>query len=787
MKAFVQKPVTRNVLRALSLMCMASSILAPNSAFAQQATDLGTVSGSGNGSSQSAPVPEAAKVAVSQGSLDARSAQSIVSDDYVRNFTTPVSDFSQVFLITPGAFSFSPNGVGMGNAATTVRGLSDSQYLITFDGIPFNDTNGVSHHSYVFFPEMTIGGAVIDRGPGSAATIGQATFGGSLNLLSRNLDPTQRISLTGSYGSWDTTLGIAEFESGQFGPDGRSNVLVNVQQMNSDGYQTYNNQDRQAFSAKYQYIVSPSTVLTVFESYMDVRNSQLDAGAPYRGGPIGSAGNPVSAAYPNGEYSGIYNYGNNYLNSDNPALSNFFGYNHYNVQTNFQYVGLKSDLGNGWVLDDKLYNYGYINHENIGGQPVATGTVKAEDTAIDKLNEYHTTGNLLRASDTTSVGTFRTGLWTEYANSNRHQIPSDELTGWTDAPDSNFSETYGTTTIQPYAEFEYKVSNDFTITPGLKYAYYHQDYNHLESLKKTGPLGGTINKNGDSITGGLASVDQYVTYTDWLPSIDAHYFIQKNWSAYVQYAEGDLIPPTSVFDAPITVANGTATQAVAVQPKAQKSHTFQVGTDYKFDSFTMDANLYHTKLDNSYSCNTDPTDITTTICVAAGDEVTQGFEIEGTYLVGGGFSIYANGTLGTTKYQGGALDGKWAAGAPGNTETLGLIYKTGGWNSAIYTKRIGKVYNDGLNPGDNAYVIDPVTLTNLFINYTFKTPGNFAKQAKVQLGVNNLFDSSAITGISGNKSSNPALNTGANAYNPDADLITELPGRSINLTVTVDF
>jgi iron complex outermembrane receptor protein len=767
---------------------MMSSIFAPEFAQAQQATDLGTVSGSGNGAA--APVPAAAKVAVSQGSLDARSAQSIVSDDYVRNFTTPEADFSQVFLITPGAFSFSPNGVGMGNAGTTVRGLTDSQYLITYDGIPFNDTNGVSHHSYVFFPGMAVGGAVIDRSPGSAATIGQATFGGSLNLLSRNLDPTQRFSVTGSYGSWDTTLGILEYESGQIGPDGRSNLLVNVQQMNSDGYQTYNNQDRQALSLKYQYIVSPSTVVTFDESYMRVRNSQLDAGAPYRGGVIGSAGNPVTAAYPNGQYSGIFNYGNNYLNSDNPIQSNFFGYNHYNVQTNFQYIGIKSDLGNGWKLDDKLYNYGYINHESIGGLPVvttATTTVKAEDTAIDKLNEYHTTGNLLRVTDDNAMGTFRTGLWTEYANSNRHQIPSDELTGWTDAPAANFSETYGTTTVQPYAEFEFKVNDDFKITPGLKYAYYHQDYNHLQSLKKTGPLGGTINKNGDSITGGLPSVDQYVTYTDWLPSIDAHYFIQKNWAAYVQYAEGDLIPPTSVFDAPITVANGTATSSVAVEPKAQKSHTIQFGTDYKSDSFTMDANLYHTKLDNSYSCNTDPSDPTTQICIASGDEITQGVEVEGTYLVGGGFSIYANGTLGTTKYQGGTLDGKWVAGAPGNTETLGLIYQQGAWNGALYTKRIGKVYNDGLNPGDGAYVIDPVTLTNMFVNYGFKVPGNFARQGKLQLGINNLFDSHAVTGISGNKSSNPALNTGANAYNPDADLITELPGRSVTLTLTVDF
>jgi iron complex outermembrane receptor protein len=748
MKQFNLKPCTLNVLRALSVMCIA----APLSAFAQTAVDVGTVSASGSGNGSSAPVTEAAKVAVSQGSLDARSAQSIVSDDYVRNFTSPVGDFSQVFLITPGAFSFSPNGVGMGNAATTVRGLTDSQYLITYDGIPFNDTNGVSHHSYVFFPDMAVGGAVIDRSPGTAATIGQATFGGSMNLQSRYLDPNQRTSITGSLGSWDTHMAVVEEETGQFGPDGRSNLLVNVQQMNSDGYQTYNYQDRQALSAKYQFIVSSDTVVTLLESYMNVRNNQLDAGAPTR--------------------AQILQYGNNYLNSNDPSnpTGNYYGYNLYHVMTNFQYVGIASNLGGGWKIDDKLYNYGYQNHENIGGSPISPVQNAKDDTAVDKLNEYHTTGNMLRASQDSAMGTFRTGLWTEYANSNRHQFPSDELNNWSDSPAPKFSETYQTTTIQPYAEFEFKVNDALKITPGLKYADYHQDYNHLQDLKKVGPLGGTINKTTDSITGGLPSVSNSVTYTDWLPTLDVHYMLQPNWATYAQYAEGDLIPPTSVFDAPFA--------KVLTPPKAQKSHTFQVGTDYKADVFNMDANLYHVKLDNSYSCVTDPSDPTTQICGATGDEVTQGFEIEGTYLIGHGLSVYANGTLGTTKYQGGALDGKWVSGAPGNTETLGLIHKDGDWNSALYVKRVGKLYNDGATPGDNAYVIDPVVLTNMFINYTIKNPGSFAKQAKFQLSINNLFDSHAVTGISGSASSaNPSAN----------DLITLLPGRSVNLTATLDF
>ena len=60
-------------------------------------------------------MPEQAAVAApSQGSLTARSAQSLISNEYIRNYTSPVSDFSQVLQMAPGTFSTSANGPGLG-------------------------------------------------------------------------------------------------------------------------------------------------------------------------------------------------------------------------------------------------------------------------------------------------------------------------------------------------------------------------------------------------------------------------------------------------------------------------------------------------------------------------------------------------------------------------------------------------------------------------------------------------------------------------------------------------
>src|SRR5262245_48114401 len=132
----------------------------------------------------SVALPAAAVAAPSQGSLTARSAQSLISNEYIRNYTSPVSDYSQVLQMAPGTFSVSANGPGLSDTKTFFRGFKDGYYSMTFDGVPFNDTNDPTHHSWVFFPAQTIGSTVFDRSPGSASSVGPSTFGGSVNFLS---------------------------------------------------------------------------------------------------------------------------------------------------------------------------------------------------------------------------------------------------------------------------------------------------------------------------------------------------------------------------------------------------------------------------------------------------------------------------------------------------------------------------------------------------------------------------------------------------------------------------
>ena len=130
------------------------------------------------------------------------------------------------------------------------------------------------------------------------------------------------------------------------------------------------------------------------------------------------------------------------------------------------------------------------------------------------------------------LGVFRTGLWSEYAWSDRYQTPADPRT-WVDAAVPNFHETFGTTTLQPYAEYELRVTPVFSITPGFKLAYYKQNFTQYAD---NGKIVGNLN--------GAPFVKHAVTYHAALPSIDGRYLLQSNWSVYGQYGRGQNIPPT---------------------------------------------------------------------------------------------------------------------------------------------------------------------------------------------------------------------------------------------------
>jgi iron complex outermembrane recepter protein len=736
--------------------------------------------------SQSVSVQETYLAAVEtspQGNtLDATDARTEISSAVIQNFMAPVADFAEVMEQAPGAFSLNPNGIGLGQGKTYFRGFSDGQYTLTFDGIPFEDTNSPTHHSWASFPSQWISSTDFDRSPGTAADFGPTNFGGSINMKSPELQADPDIRGTFSIGSFNTKLYSLDLESGLIGPKKQDSVLININAMTSDGYQTFNDQKRDAGYGKYQHRFSSKTSLSLYGGVVDIFNNTPNTTNPTR--------QQVAA------------YGDNYLMDNTPTCTTvtlncpvangspdpyYFGYNKYHVQTDFEYAGYTSDLGNGWKLDNKSYTTRYWNKQFYqNGATVSLS--EAKPSGVDKLNGYRHAGDTLTVSKESKWGVFRTGAWYDWAYTDRYQVPSNILTGQ-DTPLGNFHEHFETQMFQPFAEYELHAGPRLVVTLGVKAADDSMVLNQYQDNGKTvGCLGGRASTDfatgAPNCIGGAQFVTHSINYNNWLPNGSARYRIWKQWSAYAQFAEGSVIPVSAVFDVP--GAN------VLTPPKPTLAKTYQAGTVLQRNRFTLDLDAYYVHFQNGYDSYTDPTS-GEPIFVATGPSNTKGVEAEYNIALPYSFSIYGNISVGSAKYQTGNYPngGEWVANTPGNIEGINLLWQHKNYDIGLTWKRIGQMYNDNgsLNyningisipyPVDQAVTINPFSLVNVFVNYTVKGT-SYLRGSKIQLAINNLADSHNIVGIT---AGTPATAAVPYAQSP-LDQLNLLPGRSISLTIT---
>jgi iron complex outermembrane receptor protein len=787
----------------------------------------------------------AAALAPMDALLDATSARTIITPAFIQNFTSPIADFGEIVNMAPNTFTTSSDGVGLGQSKTIFRGFPDGDYDIDFDGIPFYDTNTPSHHSWAFFPAQSIGGVDFDRSPGTASTIGPTPFGGSIHLLSRDLDPLQNVRATFATGSFNTYLYDAQYDSGSFGPSHKLNLTADVHHMQSRGYQTLNIQAQNAGSLKMQYKVSDKTTIAGYSgvvwadantpNFSATRCQMYGVGSGYSCFITGTTLYPLTGA------------GINFLltNNSDPLLYLNTQYNWYHVPTDFEYVTVQSQFGHGFSFEFKPYTYNYDNSEKYSnattmtelpasafpatptspagtylGLPVAPCNtivtkkgVSALPCAVDKYNSYRKYGEVSRISQVSKFGIFNAGMWYEWANTNRHQYPTDPLNGWTDQLLPNFAEKFVTNSYQPFAEFQWHITSRLNFTPGVKFAYYTVGTQQFADNGKT--IGclvpGSCNPSQNPAINPKAFVANGGSYFSTLPSGSINYRIKNNWSAYVQAAQGSIVPPSSVFD----FNQGTTGNVIppAVLPKQQKNTTYQTGTVLKLKYFTFDADYFHVHFDNSYSSVLDPSG--EPVYFLQPSSVTQGVEVEANATFGHGLGVYFNGSYDHAVYSGAlnvscnsgagcasttpqlavtAPSGLWVQQTPSNIETFGATYQHRTWDAAFFDKSIGQQFIDN-GAYHNQFTVPRFNMANAFINYTIRSGGRF-DQTKLRLSLNNIFNSSSVTGITlagspltqnitanGTTYTNP-FNTSAPTPINGQDNVSILAGRSIMLSVT---
>ncbi|HEY1793242.1 MAG TPA: TonB-dependent receptor [Opitutaceae bacterium] len=735
--------------------------------------------------------------AVTEAPVEALEPTSLISAQTINNQLAPTADYATIANLAPSIVNIETEGPGLSESKMlSMRGFADGQYNVTYDGIPFGDANGETHHTTSYFPAKVLGGMVIDRGPGTAADIGENTFGGTIGLLSKDPRPDMATVLTFSDGSWNTFLGNVEFNSGIIPNSNGASLVGTYQYMSSDGYRTFSYLQRNTYYLKYLQPLGRNAMLTIVGNYNNIR--------------FNNPGTVTQAQ--------INQFGRDYGLDANPfdPSDNYYPYNFQAKQADFEYIGLKAKLAGDIGLDEKAYTYSYNNdsHENsvdpVAGASVTkypgtaykgpayvndsdntlpgTGEGQAAGTGITndddpggriKVNAYRAFGDYLALThgEDTSFEE-QVGVWAEYVRADRYAYlldyspeyaaanPQDHYTfGYIDTANSkgsSFQPGYQwymhvyNKTFQPYVNFIWKPVPNLTIETGVKDSNFSVD---LEAPVNQGTEQPDFNN---------------YTYTNWEPHFSANYRFTDDWSAYVQFAKGIAYPIVTDEENVPEDTKDTSKGVSSYNPGGLPEETtinYQLGTVYKTDRFNADADVYLIDINNLVSSVTDPNDSTNTLFFPSKGAWVSGVEVEGTYYIGAGLSIYANGSLnravfktdaGVPAFDVASLGAFGGTGVPESTAALGLVYNHAGWFASLEDKYVGPfvIYSSALvNPdlglygqtstgqpgGANVPVLQSespgFSLMDFAVGYALKLgKGSYVHSVKVKLQLDNVLN-----------------------------------------------
>jgi iron complex outermembrane receptor protein len=685
-------------------------------------------------------------LAPSAAPLDAIQPTSVIDERFIRDGLRFNANYDDIIKYAPSVTVTSPEGPGLGkNESISIRGFQDGQFNITFDGIPFGDASDLHHTTSAYFNNHVLGQAEIDRGPGGGSTIGNATFGGTVGLRSR--DPSAQSGVTAylTLGSWNTRAGGVSADE----TIGNTRVFADISKESSDTYLKGTDDEREHVFLKTITRLSEATTLTFVTSYN--REHQ----------------NTVQGA----TLQEIAQFGWRYGLGNNPALQTYSGYNNAAYYSSFSYLGLTTWLGE-WYVDNKFYLNTFdhwarktndasddnpadngVTFYNAKGKKVATFANDVPGKLSD--SGFHAFGDVLRLQRELGPGDLQTGVWLERNLDARYQYPLDLSTGMPSGtkygPLYNYQLNDRSDTVQPYLQYDWNLTDDLTLSPGLRYS------------QVTRYLDAPLNKVSPPVASHAEA-----TYSATLPSLSLHDRLSDNWSAYAQVAKGFLAPPIDVIE---------LSGAKSLMP--EQTTNYQLGTAYASRQFTFGADVYYIDFSNLLT--------TTEVATANGNEDTyingggaiyQGLEVEGTYALTHSLSLYANASYNKATYKGSNVQ---VAAAPKVTAALGLLYSSDqGYFGSLMGKFVGKQYGVD-NTTDAAG--DTVFADSQRIGAYFSVDGALGyrtdhgpagtKGYSISVDVNNLFDVHKLTGYAGTQSVS------------GQPLFFGLPGRGVFLDLSV--
>lgn len=731
------RPISQHLAR---LLLLGSTILGGRAMAQAQPANIGTV----NASTAQLPLPNdqgpyappapgsAAAVAPSYAPLEAGQPTSIVGKSFLDNSLIPAQNYDEDVKFTPSLMNVQPAGpVSQQNYGESIRGFQYTQFNTTFDGLVLTGTpSNFAPQSATYFTSHDLGSLVIDRGPGTASTIGYATFGGTLAMNSKEPSQTPQAQAYTTFGSFGQELYGLEADSGARPELGGGRGLIDVSRLQTGTYLTGSTTNRDNVFGKWEQPVGDNTLITAVGMFND------STGHTAYGSTIAQ----------------INAYGPDYGLNNNPKSQAYAGYNTDLYDDDFEYIRINTDLGGGWNFEETPYTLSYYRSGTEGADPNGTtpnlglpgstaeyiNGVKFKPTddvqGVTKHNDFRDWGSVTRITKTTPWGDLRAGLWLDYVSNSvyRFKIDFDQADAvyTTKASASPYNQLYHDrlVTAQPFIEFACTPLPGLTITPGVKYT--------------------SVTRELDVVV--LSSLPKAETNQTWnkaQPSVEAHYQINPHWSAYAQVAVGFLAPPLSTLESTIPAT-----------ASPEETINYQIGTTYQSHALTVAGDLYYIPFQNFIASKTIDGN---TLYFNEGGAVYKGIELEGTYNFAYGLSLYANGTLNDANYD----DGAHIYQAPQRTAAAGFIESSDSVlldhdrvYGSILLKEVGKQFgeNGTSAAGPTAeYPIKSYSNVDLALGYTLPLQGG--RKARIGLNFYNILDNHSLIGLAGLTAANVPL------------------------------
>nr|WP_321983998.1 TonB-dependent receptor [uncultured Lichenicoccus sp.] len=642
---------------------------------------------------------------------DATEPASVIGPTALGRYVAPTGNYDDAIRLTPSVIDVAPNGPGLGEAQIlSIRGFQDGQYNVTFDGIPFADSDDFTHHSSAYFVMRDLGSVTVDRGPGDATTFGDATFGGTVAL--RSIDPGAAGSVNPSVsgGSFGTSSGGVLLNTGARVLPGGAAAVLDAESVQSDGALAGAAQRRGTLFGKLVVPLDHGMTLTL----------------------LSNLSSTVQNEAPGATRGEIARHGPSVALNDERSSQSFEGYNSSAYASDLSYAELSRPMHAGLSFSDTVYSYGLNRHfgqglDPGGETPNGTAFGPGDVPGQNGRNGLRAWGDIVRVEqDLPASVALKGGFWIERQTNARSLVETDESLGnvlnpvlapvagvaGSAAIDRQQAETL--LTVQPSLQLDWQAERWLQLAGGLKGAWFERDV--------AAPL----------MEGMRLSTRFSAAAGSPLPSLTARLGLRRQWHAYAQIAQGFLAPTLQEFDV-------TDPERARVAPEA--TWNFQIGTAWRSRDLVLSADLYEILFEHAIGVRTVGGE---SLDFDEGRVTYRGIEAEGTGLLGQGFSLYGSGSLNQSRQsRGGTGASGPAPDTPQATLSTGLLFSRGRVNASLIDRWVGGSYGDV----GRTHWIAPYNQLDLSAGRTLAF-ASFPPVA-LKLQVFNLLDSRKIDGLAG--------------------------------------